>query len=72
MNTKYTNPVSLDEAISFIEAKRWPAPNKGHESLRAQQDRVSYNEGIDEALVALSYCKRLKLKRVYKKRKVKR
>ena len=51
------NPISFDEAVLEIEGKRWPQPKK--ESIRSRQDREAYNHGIDEAIIALSHCKRL-------------
>lgn len=56
------NPISFDEAVLEIEAKRWPQP-KDKESVRARTEREGYNYGIDEAIHALSHCKRLTYRR---------
>jgi hypothetical protein len=68
MALRKKNPISFDEAKALIESKRWPHP-KNVESTRSRSDRESYNEGIDEALDALSGCKKLRFKRARRTKK---
>lgn len=64
------NPISFDEAKALIESKRWPHPPVSTgESNVARIARETFNEGIDEALEALSRCSKLKFKRATRRKK---
>ena len=64
------NPISLDEAKALIESKRWPHPRIIQEESKAVRlTRESFNEGINEALEALSRCRKLKFKRATRRKK---